>query len=140
MADIRNPLTGRTFHQVDSTLAEILVDAGVMEYNRAAVQPMAAPRPKENTFKIGQSPWGKLCITLTTPLGAVTHFSGDPVEAKTAFQTPAWSGAENRTVLQGPTVPANILSEYAAQYKYERAVQNATASKIEQAADKNHGS
>lgn len=137
MADIRNPLTGRAFHQVDSTLAEILVDAGVMEYNRASVaQPSAAPRPKENTFTVGQSPWGKLCITLTTPTGNVTHFSGEPSLAKDAFKTSAWSGAENRTVLQGPNVPANILSEYAAMYGHEQAVKNANAVLIQKAGGK----
>ena len=130
MADIINKLTGRTFRQIDGALAEILVDLGLMEYHRAAPQPSAAPRPKENTFTIGRTQWGKLSIVLTTPSGAISHFGGEPSQARDAFKTLAWSAAHEKQILQGPEVPAQIVEQYAAEYKYERAVKAATEVKI----------
>ena len=147
MSDIRNPLNGRIFHQVDNTLAEILVDAGIMEYARAAVQVSAAPRPTVNTFTIGTAGWGKLCITLTTPTGQVARYECPqytselrPDKIRDAFKTMAWSGAEQKHTLQGPEVPEHIVREFIEQAKYEARVNGATAAKLEQAADKNHGS
>jgi hypothetical protein len=130
MADIRNPLTGRVFHQVDSTLAEILVDTGMMEYNRAAPQPSAPARPKENTFAIARTQWGKLSIVLTTPSGNVLYFGGAPEQARDAFKTLAWSGAQEKQIYQGPETPEAVIKEYAAQYQYERAVKAATSEKL----------
>ena len=148
MSDICNPLTGRIFHQVDNTLAEILVDAGIMEYNRAAApQPSAAPRPTVNTFALSTTEWGKLCLTLTTPTGQVARymcpdFASDlrPDKIRGAFKTMAWSGAAQKHTLQGPEVPEQIVRDFIEQAKYEARVNGATNMKIQAAADKNHGS
>jgi hypothetical protein len=132
MSDIRNPLTGRVFKQVDSTVAEILVDAGVMVYNRASTaQPIAVQPPKENNFTVGTTTWGKLCLALTTPSGAVMYFSGEPAHARDAFKTLVWSGAEDKKVLQGPEVPEAIIREYTEQHRYTQAVKKATFAKIQ---------
>jgi hypothetical protein len=144
MSDIRNPLNGRVFHQVDNTLAEILVDAGIMEYNRAAAPPQAItpPRPTVNTFSISTNEVGKPCITLTTPLGQVMKymrpdFTSDlhPATIRRCFQTMAWSGAEQKHTLQGPEVPEQIVLDFIAQAKYEARVDGATNNKLQQMRD-----
>jgi hypothetical protein len=143
MADIRNPLTGRVFKQVDSTLAEILVEAQIMVYNRAEAPAQAvAPRPAVNTFSIGCTEFGKPCITLTTPTGQVMkymrpEYTGDlqPDTIRNCFKNLAWSGAEQKHTLQGPEVPEQIVREFIGQAKYEARIKGATATKLEQARD-----
>lgn len=131
MSDIQNPISGRTFKQVDNTLAEILVDAGIMVYCRASAGAANAPiLPKKNTFIVGRNTFGKLCIIFTTPTGAATLFAGEPSKARDAFKALAWSAEANARVLSGPEVPAHVIAEYTAQHQHEDAASAATNKRI----------
>jgi len=136
MSDIINKLTGRTFRQIDNTLAEILVDLGLVDYFRPAQVQAGAPqasRPKANTFTIGTNMYGKVMLTLTTPTGAVMHFSGSPADARDAFKSLAWNAKEQRQTLQGPEPSKEIIQDYINAKFIESTTRAATNDKLEEA-------
>jgi hypothetical protein len=113
-----------------------------VEYARAAAPPQAItpPRPTVNTFSLSTNEVGKLCLTLTTPIGQVMKyicpdFASDlhPARIRDAFKVLAWSGAEQKHTLQGPEVPEQMVRDFIAQAKYEARVDGATNMKINEA-------
>lgn len=118
MPHIKITRTGRTYHDIDSTIASLFVEAGLAEYfTPVQLGGRIAPRPTVPTFAvILDAERNRFELVCTLPSGAVQRFDGAPHLAKNAFKLMAWSGAAQAQTLQGPEPPANILSEYASAY------------------------
>jgi hypothetical protein len=110
--------SGRTYHDIDSTIASLFVEAGLAEYfTPVQLGSKIAPRPTVPVFCVVlNSERNRFEIVCTMPSGGVMRFSGEPRHAKDAFKSLTWSPSAQAQTLQGPEPPASILSEYASAY------------------------
>jgi hypothetical protein len=110
--------TGRTYHDIDSTIASLFVEAGLAEYLQPAqLGNKPTPRPTVPTFVVGlNNVRNKFELVCTLPSGAVQRFDGAPSLAKNAFKANVWSASAQAQTLQGPEPSAAVLAEYAHAY------------------------
>jgi len=114
--DITVVKTQRTFYQVPSQLAALLLEAFPQEFERVE-RPAPAPRATEPQWGIGKTMTGSICINLRLPSGELRVYDGLPEAAADGFKTRVWSGEAQAYVFAGPIPPAAILEAYAAQFK-----------------------
>jgi hypothetical protein len=127
MADIQlNTFEKQRFYQVDNTLAHILVALGLagaiqkdQSQTRGDTPPPAAP-----TFSVVLGQRGHVLMMLHLPTGERRYFGNEiPLydlehpkayenKFRDAFKAPAWSGMEQRHVLQGPEPSKELFNEY----------------------------
>jgi hypothetical protein len=107
--------TGRTYHDIDSTIASLFVEAGLAEYLQPAqLGNKPTPRPTVPTFVVGlNNVRNKFELVCTLPSGGVMRFDGVPSLAKDCFKSLAWNPSAQAQTLQGPEPSAAVLAEYA---------------------------
>jgi hypothetical protein len=113
--DITVNRTQKTFYQVDSTLAALLLEAFPEAFERVE-RVVLAPRPTEPQWGLGITESGYARITLLLPSGETRSYDGPPETAKDGFKVLAWSGEAQARVLQGPEPPAEIIKQYTARH------------------------
>jgi hypothetical protein len=113
--DITVIKTQKTFYQVDSTLAALLLEAFPQEFERVE-RPAPAPRATEPQWGIGKTLGGYVSINLRLPSGEMRSYDGPPEDAANGFKLRQWSGAEQTYVVVGPVPPESIIAMYTAQY------------------------
>ena len=114
--DITVNRTQKTFYQVDSTLAALLLEAFPEAFERVE-RPAPAPRVLAPVFGIGISEGGYARICLQLPSGETRSYDGPPETAKDGFKVLAWSGEAQARILQGPEPPAEIIEQYRLRYQ-----------------------
>ena len=110
--------SGRTYHDIDSTIASLFVEAGLAEYfTPVQLGSKPAPRPTVPVFFVGINPErNRFELVCTLPSGAVQRFDGAPHLAKNAFKCLAWDRDAQGQILQGPEPSEAVLKEYATGY------------------------
>ena len=108
MANIQ--IKERMFYQVDPTVAELFVAAGLAEH---IVPPAPKPAPT--------SPEWSVCIYPKTGEYYIRHvvgptteqFKGDVAAAKNAFKSVRWNPESQKRELMGPDTPDWVIAELA---------------------------
>lgn len=108
--DITVTRTGKTFYQVDSAAAALLVEAFPSHFER--VMRVAPPRPTEPQWGVGRTAGGQTCIVLDLPSGEKRLFVGTPDEAATGFKYRQWDAEKQEHVFDGPVPPPEIIEHY----------------------------
>src|SRR5258708_36551993 len=111
--DIKTKNSGKSFYQVSSDLAAVLLELGLVE----RIEKPVPPRVTEPEWGIGRTISGRVCITLRLPSGEVRNYDGYPDEAANAFRYSQWSSELQGYVVDGPYTPAAIVELYKAQYQ-----------------------
>lgn len=113
--DITVIRTQKTFYEVNSTLAALLIEAFPNEFEKLFC-PAPAPRSTEPQWGIGKTLGGYVCINLRLPSGETRSYDGLPENAANGFKYRQWSGEKQDYIVDGPVPPDSILAAYAAQY------------------------
>jgi len=113
--DITVIRTRKTFYEVNSTLAALLIEAFPSEFEKLFV-PAPAPCSTEPQWGIGKGQGGYACINLRLPSGELRRYDGWPEKAADGFKIRQWSGEKQDYIFDGPVPPESILAAYAAQY------------------------
>ncbi len=112
--DITVKRTHKTFYQVDSAAAVLLLEAFPSEFERVE-KPAPAPRPTGPQWGIGRM-MDRVNITLHLPSGETRIYVGPPDTAADGFKYWQWSGEKQARVFDGPVPPAAIVEQYKAAY------------------------
>jgi len=101
--DIKTRNTGRTFYRVEPTMAEILLELGMVERVNPTVMDTTPPEPK---WGVTVTAGGETAIVYSF-MSQTRWYTGHPDHAKKGFQNRNWLGQYS-----GPETPDNIVQLY----------------------------
>lgn len=114
MSDVRITSTGKTFHQVDSTLCAILLEMFPAAIEKVNPQPAPAAVPMPQ-WGVGTGTSGFVYIFYKVG-GQTSTYSGRPDKAVDGFKLRRWSGEKQDYVFEGPEPPPHIVEQYRQQW------------------------